>query len=40
MTTRRSFLAAACGAVSTAAAQARRPNVLFLAIDDLRPTLG
>lgn len=37
MIDRRQFLA---GLAGTAAAQPRRPNVLFLAVDDLRPQLG
>jgi iduronate 2-sulfatase len=38
--TRRQFLAATCGAAVPQAAPVRRPNVLFIAVDDLRPTFG
>jgi iduronate 2-sulfatase len=38
--TRRQFLAAACGTGAIQAAPSKRPNVLFIAVDDLRPTFG
>lgn len=42
MTSRRSFTAGMLGLPAVAASQARkpRPNVLFIAVDDLRPDLG